>query len=39
MLLKELANTGIRVPEIGFGTWNYRGGVEPLRAAIEYGLA
>src|SRR6476660_642442 len=37
MLLKELANTGIRVPEIGFGTWNYRGGVEPLRAAIEYG--
>jgi len=37
MLLKELANTGIHVPEIGFGTWNYRGGVEPLRAAIEYG--
>jgi diketogulonate reductase-like aldo/keto reductase len=35
MLLRELANSGIRLPEIGFGTWNYRGGVEPLRAAIE----
>jgi len=37
MLLKELANTRIRLPEIGFGTWNYNGGVEPLRAAIECG--
>jgi diketogulonate reductase-like aldo/keto reductase len=37
MLLKELAKTGTRLPEIGFGTWNYRGGVEPLRAAIECG--
>ena len=37
MLLKELANTGVSVPEIGFGTWNYKGGVEPLRAAMEYG--
>ncbi|HWY74557.1 MAG TPA: aldo/keto reductase, partial [Verrucomicrobiae bacterium] len=27
----------MRLPEIGFGTWNYRGGVEPLRAAIECG--
>src|SRR5467141_2056869 len=34
---KELANLSIRLPEIGFGTWNYRGGVEPLRAAIECG--
>jgi diketogulonate reductase-like aldo/keto reductase len=37
MLSKELANTGVRVPEIGFGTWNYEKGVEPLRAAMEYG--
>lgn len=37
MLLRELANTGIRLPEIGFGTWNYNGGVKPLLAAIEYG--
>jgi hypothetical protein len=28
-LLRELANTGICLPEIGFGTWNYGGGVEP----------
>lgn len=34
---KELGNTGIRLPEIGFGTWNYRGGVEPLRKAIDLG--
>jgi len=34
MLLKELANSGICLPEIGFGTWNYSGGVVPLRAAI-----
>jgi diketogulonate reductase-like aldo/keto reductase len=37
MFQKELANTRIRLPEIGFGTWNYNGGVEPLRAAIECG--
>jgi diketogulonate reductase-like aldo/keto reductase len=37
MLLRELANSGVRLPEIGFGTWNYRGGVQPLRAAIECG--
>ena len=37
MRSKELGKTGIRVPEIGFGTWNYKGGVEPLRAAIACG--
>jgi diketogulonate reductase-like aldo/keto reductase len=37
MFSKEQANRGIRLPEIGFGTWNYRGGVEPLRAAIDCG--
>src|SRR5260370_21282016 len=36
MPLRELANSGIRLPEIGFGTWNYSGGVEPLRAGIEH---
>ena len=36
-LSKEQAHPSIRLPEIGFGTWNYRGGVEPLRAAIECG--
>ncbi len=37
VLFRELGKTGIRLPEIGFGTWNYRGGVGPLRAAIECG--
>src|SRR5260370_2258534 len=37
MFLREMANSGIRLPGIGFGTWNYGGGVEPLRAAIESG--
>lgn len=37
MELKELGATGIQVPEIGFGTWNYRGGTAPLRKAIELG--
>ena len=37
MPLKELGKTGIHVPEIGVGTWNYAGGVEPLWAAIDCG--
>jgi diketogulonate reductase-like aldo/keto reductase len=37
MLFRELGKTGIRLPEIGLGTWNYSGGIEPLRAAIECG--
>ncbi len=35
--LKELGGTGVMVPEIGLGTWKYRGGVEPLRRGIELG--
>src|SRR5438093_5751868 len=35
--LKELGNTGVMVPEIGLGTWKYRGGVEPLRRGLELG--
>jgi diketogulonate reductase-like aldo/keto reductase len=38
MRLKELSNTHFQVPEIGLGTWNYKGNVEPLRAAMEYGM-
>jgi diketogulonate reductase-like aldo/keto reductase len=34
---KQLGNTGVMVPEIGLGAWNYRGGVEPLRRGIELG--
>ena len=37
MELKELGSTGVMVPEIGLGTWKYRGGVEPLRRGIELG--
>jgi len=34
---KQLGNTGVQVPELALGTWQYRGGVEPLRAGIELG--
>jgi diketogulonate reductase-like aldo/keto reductase len=34
---KELAHTGILLPEVGLGTWNYHGGVEPLRQGLEMG--
>ena len=37
MQLKALGSTGVMVPEIGLGTWKYRGGVEPLRRGIELG--
>lgn len=37
MELKHIGNTGTMVPEIGLGTWNYSGGVEPLRKGIELG--
>ncbi len=34
---KQLGSTGIPLPELGLGTWRYRGGVEALRAGIELG--
>lgn len=34
---KELGNTGVMIPEIGLGTWKYRGGSEPLQRGIELG--
>lgn len=37
MIWKRLSETGVSIPEIGLGTWNYRGGVEPLRAGFEAG--
>ena len=39
MNLKRLGNTEVFVPEVGLGTWNYKGGVEPLRAGIELGAS
>ena len=37
MELKRLGASGVMVPEIGLGTWRYRGGSEPLRRGIELG--
>jgi diketogulonate reductase-like aldo/keto reductase len=37
MKLKQLGNTGVQVPELALGTWQYRGGAEVLRAGIELG--
>ena len=37
VLLKPFGTTGVLVPGIGLGTWNYRGGIEPLRKGIELG--
>jgi diketogulonate reductase-like aldo/keto reductase len=37
MELRELGGTGVQIPEIGLGTWQYRGGVAPLLRGIELG--
>ena len=34
---KQLGNTGVKIPEIGLGTWSYTGGERPLRKGIELG--
>lgn len=34
---RELGNTGTKIPEVGLGTWDYHGGVEPIRTAVELG--
>jgi diketogulonate reductase-like aldo/keto reductase len=39
MRVKTLGNTGVQVPELALGTWQYRGGVEPLRAGIDLGAS
>ena len=37
MEYRELGHTGEMIPEVGLGTWRYRGGPEPLRRGIELG--
>lgn len=37
MILTELAKTGIFIPEVGIGTWNYHAGPEPLRKGLHAG--
>jgi diketogulonate reductase-like aldo/keto reductase len=39
MRQKSLGTAAAAIPEIGFGTWRYEGGVEPLRKAISLGAA
>ena len=34
---KELGRTGVKIPEIGLGMWQYKGGVEVLRKGFESG--
>ncbi len=34
---KQLGESGIEVPEVGIGTWRYRGGIGPLRRGLELG--
>ena len=37
MILKQLGQTGISVPEIGLGTYNYKGDIAPLLKGFEAG--
>jgi diketogulonate reductase-like aldo/keto reductase len=37
MQSKELGATGVLIPEVGIGTWDYRAGPEPLRRGLEAG--
>ncbi len=37
MEYRELGSTGEMVPEVGLGTWKYKGGPEPLQKGIELG--
>lgn len=39
MEFKELGTTGVQVPDIGLGTWQYRGGEMPIQKAIELGAS
>jgi diketogulonate reductase-like aldo/keto reductase len=36
---KQLAMTGMMIPEIGMGTWKYTAGIEPLRKGVELGAS
>jgi len=37
MLFKELGKSGTTIAEVGIGTWEYRGGPEPIRRGLEAG--
>jgi diketogulonate reductase-like aldo/keto reductase len=37
MNYRELAKTGVKLPAVGLGTWQYRGGTDPLRTGVRLG--
>jgi diketogulonate reductase-like aldo/keto reductase len=37
MNLRELGSTGVMLPEVGLGTWQYKGGVAPLQRGLDLG--
>jgi diketogulonate reductase-like aldo/keto reductase len=37
MIQKPLGKTQVTLPEVGLGTWQYNGGVAPLRKGLELG--
>jgi diketogulonate reductase-like aldo/keto reductase len=37
MTFKELGKTGVKIPELGLGMWNYHAGPEPLRRGLDAG--
>jgi diketogulonate reductase-like aldo/keto reductase len=37
MFSKELGGTGVQIPEIGMGTWQYHAGPQALQAGLEAG--
>lgn len=37
MNCKQLGQTGVDLPEIGLGTWDYHAGPQPLRAGLDAG--
>lgn len=37
MNLQELGGSGVRIPDVGLGTWAYTGGSAPLRRGVELG--
>jgi hypothetical protein len=37
MQYRELGKTGVHLPVVGLGTWQYQGGVDPLRKGVALG--